>query len=446
MLDERERVERVRHAPPQPEPQREPERPAYSQWLYSLSCAELVELFSDPAGAADWHEELRSEILELIRAKGGDQAVRRALGLHFDRPASLTERPSGPADAAGRRRDPWVGLSVARPGLRRAMDRVGRAFVEATLRWRWEVLRDAGEGESDEAADRRALEGGPGAVLDLTEPFAAGWPDLIPPRLAEGAPGLTLDLAGPRRPLEPEARLLQMLEAAGAVIGAGHEATRWVSVFGHGERSDGRAVVVYRMAARGLEEDAVDLALDERSPPGVWVGAVRRLVLFARPLLAQHDAEGERIVVAPLPLEGTPDPLRPGPIRVELGVPGPTFTLRIRLGPEVAAGVTGVLNAPRVLDLLRRLTNLGFLPAGDPGARLPAPAPVVGRERRDGVAVTWRRRPGDRLAAAELEGPPAALATRRAELAQAAGEDALRAAALTEPDGPVPALLPGDQA
>ena len=443
MLDERERVEKVPQQHPPPEPKREAPAPSYRQWLHTLAVDELLELFSDPAAAAGWHEELRAEILELIRSKGGDQAVRRALGLHFDRPPGLVGRPDQPAEELGRRRDPWLGLAVARPGVRRAVDRVGRAFVEAALRWRWERLRAPEEGESEEAADARAVGGG--GPLDLTAPFVASWPELVPPPLAEGVPGLTLDLAGPRKPPEPEARLLQVLDAVEALVGCGEEATRFVALFGHAERSDGRAAVFFRFGADGLSPDAAELALDEAAPRGTWIGRIHRLLLLTRPLLAYHGrGEEPGILVGPVPESGLPDPVRPGPVWVELGLPAATLTLRVHLSPEASAGVTGVLDLPRVLALLRRLTNRGFLPAGDPAARLPAPPPRVGRAWREGVAVTWSRRPGDALAAAELEGPPEAVAGVRAALAEEAGEDAIRAAALTEPDGPVPARPPGE--
>ncbi len=421
MLDERERVskpKRTTHQPKQAQAQRAV--PSWRRWMLSLDLDELITLFQDPTGTGAWNEELRGEILELIRSKGGDQAVRRAIGLHFDRPAARDDRPDGD----GRRRL-WRGTAVAEPGRLRAVERVGRAWVEAALAWRLERL------EADPQAP---------PVLDLTAPLMEHWPDLVPPPLAEGVPGVELDLSGPRRLGAPSQLLRQHEQALAAIIdGAGGLAT---TVYGRVERSDGSIEWVYSSAAQGLAQDALRSAFDEISPPGIFVGRVRRLGVLLWPALAHHDPETLAILVGRRPLETPPDPVRPGPMRFELVIPSPTVTWRAHLGPEAAAGVTGVLNAPRVLRILGRISNRGFLPTADPAARLAPPAPVVRRKDHAGARVVWTRRPGDAKACAAFTGTVDAIVTARDAIIAAGDEESVRAAALTAPDGPVPAPLP----
>jgi hypothetical protein len=240
---------------------------------------------------------------------------------------------------------------------------------------------------------------------------------------------------------------MQAIDATTAVVESATEACRFTTLFGRAEQSDGTAALLYRVKAAadgGLEADALARAMGESTEPGVWAGTIQRLLLLAHPVIAHQGPDAEAVWVSHQPLDdaGTPpDPLRPGPLRVELNpAPSRMLTLRVHLSPVLAAGITGVLNAPRVLAFLSRLSNRGFLPASDPAARLPAPAPIVEERWTEGVKVTWTQRPGDALPTAAFEAPdPALIPPIRDALAAATGEDALAAAPLTTPTGPIPA-------
>lgn len=412
MLNERERVQKPKRT--REKPRQQPGRqaaPSWRRWMLSLDVDELITLFADPTGTGVWNDELRAEILELIRAKGGDQAVRRAIGLHFDRPASRDERPE-----AGKGRL-WRGTAVAEPGKLRAVERVGRAWVEATLQWRL----DRGE-------------------TDLTAPLLESWPEVSPPPLAEGAPGVEIDLAGPRTLAAPAAFIRQQSQAISSLISAfGALAT---TLYGRVELSNGALEWIYASDGAGLGADALQTTFDEVSSLDAFVGRVRRLGVLLWPALAFHDPQTLGVRWGRRPADSPPDPVRPGPIRFELVLPSPTVSWRAHLDPQAVAGVTGVLNAPAVLALLAKLSNRGFLPAGDPAARLAPPAPVVRRRDVGAARVIWTRRPGDAKACATFSGPDRAVKEARKAVVQAGDADTVRAAKLTAPDGPVPAPLP----
>ena len=416
MLDERERVEQPELEALGLEPSHPPAASAYSQWLESLSVDELLQVFSDPHTGGSWNEDLRAEMLELIRQKGGESAVRRALGMHMDRPDARAARPEPTIDP-----DPWQGSEAARPGVLRALGSVGRAWVEAALAHWWAELPPAA-GEPP---------------VDLCAALREAWPELVPALPPPGAPGATIDMVGPRMPLAPEQRRLRLIEAAGAIIGAGSPMVPVVTLFGRAELSDGGVAPLLATSEGGLTADSPGQALDAVASLGCWVGGLSRLSLMTRPLIAQPGEE-DGLLVGRSPLGGLPDPIRPGPLWVALGLPSPHVALRAHLGPALTSGLSGVLNRGRALAFLSRLSNLGYLPGGDPAARLPAPAPIVGESLIGGARVTFTRRPGDARSAASLAGTTEAVAQARATLLEGADDAGRRAAALTAPAGPVP--------
>ncbi len=426
MLGERERTQRpakeVERRPATPERA----QPSWRRWLLSLDVDDLVTLYGDPSGVGAWNDALRAEVLELIRSKGGDQAVRRAIGLHLDRPAERGDVHGEGSDGSGAiaQRRSWRGTAVAEPGRQRALERVGRAWVEAALAW---TLRQQ-EG------------GGAPRPWDLTAPLTERWPELAPPPLAAGAPGIDIELAGPRRAASPSGLLRQHDEAFRSLLEAAQG--RATTLYGRVERTDGSVEWIYACEAAGLGLDALEVALGEVSSPGVGVGRLRRLGVLLWPDLAYHHPTTGAVLVGPSPPDAPPDPLRPGPLRWELAMTTPSVTWRASIGPEAVLGVTGVINASRVLEILGRLSNAGFVPAADPAARLAVPAPVVRRQAWGPVTVHWTQRPGDDKACARLEGPPGEVLVVRAKLLEQADEDLIRAASVTAPDGPVPASLP----
>jgi hypothetical protein len=426
MLDERERIAKPKKLQ-EPKPQQAQRAvPSWRRWMLSLDLDELLILFQDPTGQGTWNDELRAELLELIRQKGGDQAVRRAIGLHFDRPSSRAERPDArgaEAPGAGRRRL-WRGTAVAEPGRRLAVERVGRAWVEAYLAWRLDRLEAEGTAPP----------------LDLTETLRSEWPELVPPPLVQGAPGVQIELDGPRRATSPSGLLRQHDQAFASLLDAAQGMA--TTLYGRVERSDGSIEWIYAMRSEGLTPEALTAAFDEVSRPGVFVGRLRQLSVLLRPSLAYHDDAGESVLAGPMPAAAPPDPVRPGPLRFELLASAPLISWRVHVGPEAAVGITGTLNAGRVLALLARVSNTGFLPAGDPAARLAPPAPLLRRTNEPGVKTTWTRRPGDSKACASFEGDAEAVAKAREKVVASGDADSERAAALTAPDGPVPGPLP----